>query len=606
MTGYRPNIINKWPYRPWLTPGILFIIALTCRLIYLFFLKNHYFFYSAPSADVSYYLEWARDIAQGKWLGDSSFLGLPLYPYFLSVLTRLTYGHVELIRLAHLLLGSLNCVLVYFIGKKIFSSRVGVIASLLAATNYTVIYYDWLIMPVPLIISLTLLLTLSFLYQEQIRTKREWFWIGIFLGLVILGDGKFLFFLIYIVLCLAWTYFKRKDALLFQRRLLPLILGVIVILSLSAFRYKLISGHWVFLSSQSGLSLYAGNNPQATGVYDHPAFLRPDHFGQDQDQRIIAENIAHHRLSSEEVSAFWRNKAVEFIVQRPQESLRLFIRKFQLFFTDTEWAHDIDLLFQRKWRLYLDFNPFFLICPLAILGIFVTGRSRNGQHYLYALLACQLLVTVVFFLTTRHRASILPLLFLYEAAAINWFIEQIINRRVKKFILAIGFMLFFVWCFPSVSADQEFLTYLASSKAAPIYEKEGQFKLAFESYQTALKIRPYDSVNIFNLGNLYLKTGDMAKAETQYLTALKICPYNIDALFNLAFLYQQIGRKEDALRIYEQVLTYEPKSPDAHYRMAQIYQENKNCTKANQHFNLIIQQQPILKETITKYMKHCP
>jgi len=272
----------------WLMAGI-FLGAFLLRLIYMIFARQHYFFYESPSADVTYYQEWARDIARGNWLGDRTFLGLPLYPYFLSVLIRLTVNHLEAVRVLHLLLGSLNCILIYLVGQKIFSKKIGILAAILAATNFILIYYDWLMMPVPLLIFLTLIILLALLHRDELQTWREWFFLGLFIGLAILGDGKFLFFFL---ILLGYEYFVWKKASghlpKLTRQMLPLILGATLVLGASAVRGKMISGEWIFISTQGGLSLYAGNNPEAQGTYEHPSFLRPDHFGQDEDQRIVA------------------------------------------------------------------------------------------------------------------------------------------------------------------------------------------------------------------------------------------------------------------------------------------------------------------------------
>ena len=65
---------------------LIFSLALLLRLAYVVFLKQNYFFYDNPSSDVSYYQEWAREIARVNWIGTKTFWGLPLYPYFLAAL----------------------------------------------------------------------------------------------------------------------------------------------------------------------------------------------------------------------------------------------------------------------------------------------------------------------------------------------------------------------------------------------------------------------------------------------------------------------------------------------------------------------------------------
>ena len=145
----------------------IFILALTLRLSYLFFLQHDNIFYGHPASDVLYYQEWAKDIASGNWLGSKVFWGMPLYPYCLAALYRLALGNLFLIHLAHLILGSLNCVLVYVIARSIFCRRIALIAAIFTAANFMMIYYDGLLMPVVLIITLSLLIVWILLKLNQ-------------------------------------------------------------------------------------------------------------------------------------------------------------------------------------------------------------------------------------------------------------------------------------------------------------------------------------------------------------------------------------------------------------------------------------------------------
>jgi len=187
---------------------LIFILALGLRLGYLFFLKNNYFFYDHPSSDVVYYQDWGHKIALGNWIGEETFFGLPLYPYFLGILERLCLGNLFMMRLFHILLGSLNCVMLYYLAKKIFSSRVAIITAILAASNFLLIYYDWLMMPVTLLIALSLVIMISFLHFNVNTSRREWFILGILIGLTTLGDGKFLLF--FPLVCLYILYQWKK------------------------------------------------------------------------------------------------------------------------------------------------------------------------------------------------------------------------------------------------------------------------------------------------------------------------------------------------------------------------------------------------------------
>jgi len=582
----------------------IFLLALGLRLGYLVFLKGHYFFYDHPSSDVLYYQEWGHEIATGNWLGKKVFFGLPLYPYFLAVLERLTLGNLFSMRLLHLLMGSFNCILTYYIAKKIFSDKVACIAAILMASNFILIYYDWLMMPVTLIILFSLFIVISFLHIESITQQRDWFILGLLMGIVTLGDGKFL---IYFALACFYIAFRWQKPLLYKITtiILPLTFGLSLILFSVTLRNKLVGGDWVFISAQSGLSLYTGNNPDATGIYEHPFFLRPSHVGQDEDQKIMAETILQKKLTPREVSQFWRTKALNFIQQEPSAYFILLLRKFQALLRDNEEAHDADLILQREWRQRLDLNSYFIICPLAIVGMVLAWRKRKDTAYVNLLILSQLIITMVFFLTTRHRATILPFLIIYESYCLCWIIEQIRTHQFKQLSITALLLVIYLVVFRPKSVAPETIQFIHYAKSGPIYESQKQYKEAQQQYLNAIKLRPYDTTTLSNLGNAYLLDENFKKAEQYYLRALETCHYNVDALFNLGYTYEQTGSPDLALQFYRKVLVYQPESLDTHYRIAGVYQKQGDCQSAKKYYSFITSERPLMTDKINELISRC-
>ncbi|MEW5894135.1 MAG: tetratricopeptide repeat protein [Candidatus Omnitrophota bacterium] len=576
----------------------IFIAAFSIRLAFMLAAKQNYFFYHNPGSDVTYYAEWAKEIATESFIGKKAFSGLPLYPYALSVLYRLSLGHMELIRLFHLLLGSLNCVLLFLLSKKIFSLNTAVLASIFTGFNFMMIYYDWLMMPVTLIIFLSLVIIIALIDRDQLKSA-QWSMLGVLIGLTTLGDGKFLFFAIatFIWLWIAEP-FRRKQAVI-------MILSAFCVLGLTCLRNKIIGGDWILISSQSGLSLYAGNHPDANGTYTNPQFIRPSHQGQDEDQKIVAEAILNRTMTEGEVSAFWKSKALQFIRHHPDQFLRLVLKKFRLFFTETEYAHDMDLLFMREWKYRLEWNALFILFPLALIGMLVTFKKWKNQPFVIFLIVCQMAVTLIFFLATRHRATILPFLIAFESVAIFWLIDRFKNRDGLQIAAAISFIVLFAAVFQPVFMDNKVLTYNRYAKAGAVYDKRGDLKNAEKSYLKALELTPGDSNLLYNLGNVYMKDGRLEQAEQTYKQALSICGYNVDALFNLAFLYEQTGRESEALQIYDKISQYQPDSPDIFFRIANIYDKAGDCEKAFTFYQKVVDLSPILKKEIQKYIAHC-
>lgn len=587
--------------RDYAAMGVVFVVAFVLRITYWVWMRKHYFFYDHPSSDVLYYQEWAKEISQGGWLGTKTFFGLPLYPYFLAVLDRLSLGHAAFVRLMHLFLGSLNCVLTYAVAGRIFSRRVAFLSGLLLAVNFVAIYYDWLMMPVTLIISLSLIIILSFVDSDRISKRTERFILGFLIGLTALGDGKILVFLSLTFIYLFYRY--RKG---FIGIVLPLIIGVMLPLGFTGLRNKIVGGDWIWISAQQGLSFYVGSNPKATGLFDNPCFIRPTHQGQDEDQVMVAEILAKRPLTPAGVSRFWHGQALSFMKNQPRDYLRLFGKKFKLFFTETEAAYEIDLLLQRDWKRLWDINPFYLMCPLALVGMAAAQRKRRQTIYLDFMILSQLIFTLVFFLTHRHRTGIFPILIIYESFCVFWLADQLRSKNFKRLSLAVGFFVLFLFAFRPQAMAAEEVAFYWWTKSGAVYEKRQDLSKARECYSKALGIRPADTNAMYNLANAFAIDGDFASAKEYYQKILSLNPYQVDTLYNLGFVEEKMGADEQSLALYAHVLQLQPQSPDALLRMAQVYQRQGNCGMAKRYYVQLMRLKPQFSKEIHQRLAQCP
>lgn len=576
--------------------AFLFCLAFALRLGYTFFLQTHYPFYDYPTDDVRYYQQWGAEIADGNWLGNTVFYGYPLFPYFWAVLLRLTLGNIFLIRLILLGLGSVNCVLIYFLALKIFSQRAAVIASLLAATNFMLIYYDWLMMPVTLLIFLSLVIVLSALGLNSGSPLRQWFMLGILIGLTALGDGKFVLFLVIALIYMAARY--RKEPLKKLLKILTCLAGGALIIFFSVtLRNRIVSNDWVFISAQTGLSFYVGNNPQATGIFENPDFIRPNHSGQDEDQAVIARMALKRNLKPSEVSKFWYQKGLSFIKSSPAQYGNLLRKKISAFLTDNEYGHDIDLLMQKGWEDHFDINSFRIICPAALIGIILSIRYP-AVLWPNLLIASQFLLTLIFFTTTRQRMVILPFLLIYESFFIGWLIDQTRQKRFKELFLPVLAFLILLFLFEPVKLNPKLIRFYQLTRSGYVNIVKKDYTAAQEEYAEALTIYPSDTNALYNLGNVYAAENNFPEAVRCYQKALSVNPFEVNVAFNLAYCFEQLNDTGAAIKGYEKVLALAPNSADVHYRLARIYQSQGNCSKAKDHYDAVLKINPRLKLSI--------
>jgi 4-amino-4-deoxy-L-arabinose transferase-like glycosyltransferase len=110
----------------------IFIFAFAVRFIYLTQMKSSPLF-DTPTMDAEYHDQWAQTILRGEDFTEGVFFRASLYPYFLALLYKIFGHNYSMARLIQFLIGSLSCVLVYLLGKKVFNKRTAGIAGLLAS-----------------------------------------------------------------------------------------------------------------------------------------------------------------------------------------------------------------------------------------------------------------------------------------------------------------------------------------------------------------------------------------------------------------------------------------------------------------------------------------
>ena len=144
MSGQDSDLTSLSPARtrphPWAMAAI-FLWALLLRLIYVRQISSNPFF-SRPVMDPGYHDEWARAIASGDWIGKEAFFRAPLYPYFLGVIYRLFGPDYLTPRIIQAVLGSISCVLLYLITRRLFGERAALLAGAAAGAYGMLIYFD--------------------------------------------------------------------------------------------------------------------------------------------------------------------------------------------------------------------------------------------------------------------------------------------------------------------------------------------------------------------------------------------------------------------------------------------------------------------------------
>jgi len=570
----------------------LVVLAFSLRSIY--FSQTIKFIQPVTGSDAHFYLQWAKDIVRGNVLGKDVFYALPVYPYFLSLAYLFSGGEIFGLILIQILIGAINCGLIYILGKKLFNNQVGIIASIIACGYLMFIFYDRMLLPTSLAIFLGLLLALLLLKIKDNPSLTGWFGAGTLLGLCTLTRASFSLLAIFIFF---WILFECKKEPLRHPVLycLGFILPFFLIIGAITLRNYLVAKDPVLITAHSGINFYIGNNPQANGLFRAPPYLRATQSGLIEDARIVAEKISGRRLKASEVSNFWFEKALNFIKSQPLNFLELLGKKFVLFWNGKEHIDDMEFYIfgEEAWFLKLPLFRFSLICPLALLGMFLSWPKRKRVMILYLFVFSLTLATIFFFINSRYRLMVAPYLIIFAGQALWHIFQKCKNRQYRNFIflLALFFALYFLTNIKVTDAAVSPNPIFHYNKGVILCD-QGRNQKALKEFQTALKINPFDFMSYFGLGNVYYQMQDFAQAIDSYKRALAVNPYFYNAHFNLGIIYKESGRKKEAQEQFKEVLKFNPEDCAAHYNLGRIYQERGLIEAALKEYEQAIEIEP--------------
>src|SRR5262249_37945449 len=359
------------------------------------------------------YDEWAQRIAGGEWVGRDGFYEAPLYPYLLGLVYSIAGRSLMAVRLVQAIVGSASCVLLASAARRMFSPTVGLVAGLMLALYAPAIFFDGLLQKSVLDVFFVCL-ALYFIARITVRLQADWLYLGLAIGGLSLTRENALVFVVVIV---AWAFIRANmtSALLF-------IAGVAIVIAPVAIRNGVDGGGFYITTSQSGPNLFIGNHSGGNGSYQSLRYGRGAPEFERQDATELAEHALHRSLTPGEVSSYWTNRAIDFMMSQPGAWLRLMGRKIVLLWNATEMVDTEDQSKHADWspvlRVLGFVGHFGVLVPLAAVGLVVTWRDRRQLWIVYALIATYAASVVIFYVFARYRYPLVPMLIVFAAAGV--------------------------------------------------------------------------------------------------------------------------------------------------------------------------------------------
>lgn len=296
-----------------------------------------------------------------------------LYTLYLTAVYALFGPHPLAARLIQaLIVGSLQIILVYLIGRRLFDEIVGLISAGLTAVYAYFIYYAATLMTEPFYItsilaSLYLAILIVDRAKKTSKSAKEIVLLGFFLG-VTLGITVLLrqLFLLVVPLYIVWVWWaSRKSApkkVLTSLTLSGLVI-LLMILPFTIFNYVRFN-RFVLLNTNAGFAFFWGNHP-IYGTHFIP--ILPPEMGTYQD--LIPEELRN--LDEAALDQALLKRGLNFIFDDPVRYIELSISRIPVYFMF--WSSDNSGTISNVARII----SFGVLWPFMLYGLLLTIFSRK-------------------------------------------------------------------------------------------------------------------------------------------------------------------------------------------------------------------------------------
>lgn len=509
-------------------------VALALRLAHLVSLNDADPLLLAPMLDAKGYHEWALAILRGQ--SDQVFFQDPAYPYFIALVYWLSARDPLAVALAQSLLGALTVLLVARAARRLSPrpARSGEIAAAwIAALYQPLFFYGVLLLKVQLANLLVVVALLLYLRALNVapgelrRATAAFVGTGFVFGILCLLRGNFYLALPPLVLWASWSQLRATPRLdlprgspRLRRVFLPavaLCAGFLLVPAGIGLRNRLVSGEWAFVSAHAGSVLYYGNNPYSPlGEFKRLPFVRADPRFEEADFRAEARRRTGKQLNSLEASKFWRGEALRYISSDPVLALRRTAHKLRLLVESYEHPDNYSLKFHGLFSyLVRPVIPWWSVV-LALSAAFLVAIRSHGPSFVPALLlgGSYALSLLLFWVNSRYRMPLVPLLSLLAGAELSTWISQLRARRFRALLgrgaVALSVLaLSLFWGVPRARLEN-----LGSWWAAlgSQHAQVGELGEAERLMTRGLELDPQNGIILANLGRLSLRRGQLARA----------------------------------------------------------------------------------------------
>ena len=596
-SGGVPSDVGRSPWGKGdaLALAVVVLAALAIRGLYVYQQRSAPDF-GHPVGDAEFFHQWGGTFAEGQRFTDGPYYRAPLYPWVLGTVYKLLGVGPLAPRVVQVVLGSLTCGLLFAIGRVLFGRVVGVLAGLAAASYWILVYFTGELLIPTLVTFLDVLLVLTLLGAHQRRCLGLWGLSGLILGLSGIARPNVLLFAPVVLIWIVMIGDHRRGRILsgavFTAGCLIPVLPVTI-------RNYVVGDDLVLISSQGGVNLYIGNNPQADGFNVVLPGTRPHWRDTYLDQIAIAERAEGRALKPSEVSGYYLRQTCKFVADSPGTALGLLFSKLKYFWNGYEFANNKDIYdYTGRYTPIVRYLPlgFGVIAPLGLLGLVLHWPRRRELFPLWGFVVVYTVSVVLFFVSARFRVPVIPLLMVYGAAACVWLVQTAGRRRWRPLIEAAVFVaLLAVFC--NVRQAWSSMPGSWNLTTAALLAQQGKLDEAIAEYHQAIAQFPGNHEAHGDLASLYLIKGNVAAAEQSARRAVELNPDYAKGHDMLGTALARQGRLDEAIGHFRRSVELVPHSAWARQHLGQALLRRGELARAAEHLGRAAELDPDRADT---------
>lgn len=588
--GRKPARLDRWL----LAVGVL---GTAVRLVYVFEGGRDPTF-AHPIIDCAIYDGMARELALGGDPWQGAFVRPPFYPYLLAGVYWVFGFSLTAVRLVQAILGGATCSLTYLLGRRLFDRRVGLAAGIIVALYGPMVFFDQRLFDSSLVVFCHTAALLLALWAAGDRRETSWRrswgkWLvtGLAIGVAALARpniGPF-----FVAFLLVWLLGNAVRQHRWARQLVAagcLVAGVIVPLAPVTVRNYLAGGEFVPISLFGGINLYIGNNPQA----QRTIAIRP---GPDWE-RLARLPHAEGMVSPARAQTWYLDRVAEYIRRQPGHFAAGLLRKTRLFFNAREVPRVLSPYLHRRyssllglltWQVGSFGFPFGLIAPLALLGMIVGYRDPPYRMVAIGYAAVAAGSVILFFVASRYRLPIVPVLAVFSAGAVLWLRQQFIEGQRRRFaaglatVVVIGILVNLPVRAPTDNVNFEVELYddLGRRLISPL---DQDYEAAEEAFRKAVEIAPGSAELYASLSQAIRQQGRVADAISCARHAVELDPGLAVAHIALGQALCNARAADSAIAEFRQAVALDPTRPTTHALLAEVLAKQRRYAEAVEHY----------------------